>query len=255
MVGVVPIPSLEGYRHLELEFTEEFVGRHRPNYYAVVTEPITMEKRVVAAGNESFRISDEQWLELVREVAALAKRIHPETRVIAAVNTEELPLARQFALLPEVDIVAFQLYSPAGLYEDYRGWLGEGNVVDEAIAFAGAQGKETWITETWLSQPEVFTWEGTREGNPYFHEPFIAPLDANWMRVIVYYAQRHGVEGVSPFFTGKFVCYPATADPEERLRRFRQALERGARTALFYAYREVIAEVHRFRVESRCNPG
>ncbi len=46
MVGDLPkgeISSFEEYKEIEEAFTREFVGKHKPDYYAIVTEPITME--------------------------------------------------------------------------------------------------------------------------------------------------------------------------------------------------------------------
>jgi hypothetical protein len=242
------VSSFEQYKKIELDFTEKFIKRYNPEYYALVTEPITMEKRLKLGA----RLPDSQWVALVEETAAMVKTINPSIKTIAAVNTEpgQLELAKKFSDVADLDIVAFQLYGPAGLYDAYKGWVGKGDVVGEAIAHVQKKGKNAWITETWLSIPTVETWQGSKDSNSYFNEPWMAPLDAKWLRAITYYAQKYKVKSISPFFTGKFISYP-TSDRNQQRRNFLRDLTENKRTAPFYAYQDVIKEVRGGAVSGR----
>lgn len=243
MVGNLPegtVVSFEQYKKKELDFTEMFIKKHNPDYYAVVTEPITMEKRIKLGQ----RLQDAQWIRLVEETTNLIKNINPGIKTMAAVNTEsgQLDLAKKFASIENLDIVGFQLYGPAGMYKEYNGWIGKGEVVTEAIEYVKTQEKDTWITETWLSIPSAETWNGTKSSNRYFNEPFIAPLDAKWLKSMVYYAQKHNIKGVSPFFTGKFISYPSS-DKDKWKNNFLLDFNANKRTLPFYIYKDIIREV------------
>ncbi len=245
MVGNLPqgdVLSFEEYKKKELDFTLEFVKKHNPDYYAVVTEPITMEKRIKLPR----RLSDEEWVRLVRETVNLVKKIDPRIKTIAALNTEagQLDLARKFSRVGNLDIVAFQLYGPAGMYKEYKGWVGTGDVVTEAINYVQAQAKDVWLTETWLSIPTAETWNGTKSSNSYFNASFMAELDAKWLKLVTYYAQNNNIKGISPFFTGKFISYPES-NPEEQKQNFIRNFYSGHRTKPFCAYQDIIREVNR----------
>lgn len=244
MVGDLPhgaVVSFEEYKKKELDFTEMFIKKYAPDYYAVVTEPITMEKRIKLGK----RLSDFQWVELVEEIANLVRKFNPGIKTMAAVNTEpgQLDLAKKFSGVNNLDIVAFQLYGPAGMYKEYKGWVGKGEVVTDAIEYVQSQGKDTWITETWLSLPSIETWEGTKSANTYFNRPFMADLDAKWLKVITYYAEKHNIKGISPFFTGKFISYPSSSSREEQKNNLLRDFKANNRTLPFYAYKEAINEI------------
>jgi hypothetical protein len=53
------------------------------------------------------------------------------------------------------------------------------------------------------------------------------PVDAIWIQIMSYYAQRHNMKVVTPFYTGKFVAY--TEDPNV----FANALNNGNRTLVY----------------------
>jgi hypothetical protein len=210
-VGDLPkgkISSFKGYKEMQINFTKEFIKKHKPDYYAIVTEPITMEKRIKL----ERRVRDEEWVDLVKEINKLVKKISPKTKTMAAVNDEpgQAELAIKFAQIRDLDVVAFQFYNPFSFQR-----------LEKAVKFAEGQGKETWITETWQGPGEkVETFEGPKRVNPYFNYPFMAPLHAKWIKVAVYYAQNHNIDGFTPFFTNLFVAYPGTDNLKEANRAF-----------------------------------
>jgi len=242
MVGNLPqgtVGSFKEYKKKELDFTAMFIKKYNPDYYAVVTEPITMEKRIKLG----FRLSDEEWIDLVKDAADLVKEINPGVKTIAAVNTEaeQFDLAKKLAAVKNLDIIGFQLYGSAGMYKEYKGWAGTGDVVTQTIDYVKSKGKDTWITETWLSIPSAETWNGTKSSNTYFNDPMMAPLDAKWIKLITYYAEKYAIKGVSPFFTGKFISYPSNSRDEQKNNLLRD-FKTNNRTLPFYAYRDVIKE-------------
>ena len=66
-----------------------------------------------------------------------------------------------------------------------------------------------------------------------------------WIKVAAYYAQKHNMDGFTPFFTNLFVVYPGTDNIKEAIEISVRALKEGKRTEVFYAYKEVIEEVRK----------
>ena len=139
------VESFDVYKEREVNLTKILIGKYKPDYYLLLNEPMTMEKRT------GLNISDEQWINLVEEISQLTKKINPSTKTITTVEKSQLKLAKKFALIGNLDIVGFNLYSPKGMHQWYKGWLGKGDVVGETIEFVEKQGKDTFITETWFT--------------------------------------------------------------------------------------------------------
>jgi len=78
-----------------------------------------------------------------------------------------------------------------------------------------------------------------RRHEPYLCQGFMGEIDSKWARMITYYALKHGVSLVCPFFTGKFVRY--TDDPTA----WNEALLKGNRTPPFYEYQKLASEFQR----------
>jgi len=220
--------SFEEFKAVELETTEMIVERYKPEYYALIDEPTT---RLKEAGMPKSSVSLEEWKALAEEVSNKVKEINPLTKTIASVHKGELDYVDAFVDVPSLDIIGFNIYGREGIYEGYSGWVGEGDVVGRKIDFANSKGKETWIIETWL----------TLQNTPGFNEGWRQGLDAKWLRLMAYYAQRHDMNGIVPFFTVKFIAYfdPETITPRD----VENAFAEERRTEVFYAYREVINEV------------
>lgn len=198
-------------------YTKNIITILKPDYYGIIIEPETMERKY------NFDVADEDWVELVSRISKLSKQLSPNTKTVAGGHKEELRFLRLVSNIKDVDIIGFNIYGVEGIYSEYSGYLGKGDVVGDAIDYVNSKGKETWMLETWTSfMPEKAMDE---------------QIDAKWLRLMAYYAQKHNVKGIVPFFTGKFVYYGMS--PIE----FKSALNSGERTAVFYAYKSLIEEV------------
>jgi hypothetical protein len=209
--------SLGGYYQKLTTYTHDIIATIKPDYYGIVIEPETMETR------HGFSATDEEWVSIIDPVAQLSKQLSPSTKTNVGGHKEELGFLQLAADIAEIDIIGFNIYGTDGIYDEYSGYLGLGDVVGNTIAAVKAKGKETWILETWA-----------------FFDPDLAmdeQIDAKWIRVLTYYAQKHSMQAIVPFFTGKFVYYGSNSVE------FLTALQNGQRTASFYGYQSVIQEV------------
>ncbi len=216
--------DFNGYGNALENYTKNIIALIKPDYYGIVLEPMTMEQKY------NFDATDEQWVALVDRIAKLSKQLSPATKTVADGHKEELNFLQMASALASVDIIAFNIYETQGIYPEYSGYLGNGDVVGNSIDFANSKGKETWMLETWTSANigAFQTSMSTKE--------FMKPIDAKWVRVLTYYAQRHNMKAIVPFYTGKFVYYGT--DPKE----LQSALNSGQRTPVFYVYKDVVSE-------------
>lgn len=223
--------DFNGYGNALENYTKNIIALIKPDYFGIVLEPMTMEQKY------NFDATDEQWVALVDRIAKLSKQLSPATKTVADGHKEELNFLQMASALASVDIIAFNIYETQGIYSEYSGYLGNGDVVGNSIDFANSKGKETWMLETWTSANIGFfqTSMSTKE--------FMKPIDAKWVRVLTYYAQRHNMNAIVPFYTGKFVYYGT--DPNELL----SAINAGSRTPVFYAYKSIIEEVRKNMVK------
>ncbi len=209
--------DFSGYGNALENYTKSIIATVKPDYFGIVIEPMTMEQKY------NFNATDGQWVALVDKIAKLSKQVSPSTKTVAGGHKGELAFLRLASDVKDVDILGFDIYSVEGIYPEYSGYLGEGDVVGDAIDYVNLKGKETWMLETWTS----YISEKAMNEN----------IDAKWIRLMVYYAEKHNMKGIVPFFTGKFVYYGT--DPIE----FKSALDRKQRTAAFYSYKSIIEEV------------
>ncbi|MBU4141378.1 hypothetical protein KKE99_00700, partial [Patescibacteria group bacterium] len=152
-------------------------------------------------------------------------------KTVADGHKEELRFLRLVSNIKDLDIVGFNIYGMQGIYSEYSGYLGKGDVVGSAIDYANSKGKETWMLETWTSAMN------TPQEKARSVEEYMKPIDAKWIRLMAYYAQKHNMSGIVPFFTGKFVYYGSEQNE------FVSALNNKQRTPAFHAYKAVIEEV------------
>jgi tetratricopeptide (TPR) repeat protein len=205
--------SFEEYKEKNLEYTRVIIASVKPDYYGIVIEPTSHGEH-----KHRFDISNEEWRELVKEVADLSKSVSPNTKTVVAGHKGELDFIKAVADLPNLDIIGFNIYGEEKLEE-----------VAETIDYVEGLGKETWITETWF----------TLKSNPTFIYSWRQPLDADWTKTMAYFAKQHNMEGVIVFFTMKFVDYfPEDATIED----IKKAFDEGRRTDVFYTYKDVIQE-------------
>ncbi|MHA2324386.1 MAG: hypothetical protein ACXACB_03220 [Promethearchaeota archaeon] len=237
------VSSFNEFKSIELNSITNFMQRFNPEYYVFVDEPTS---RLNEAGLSRSSITSNMWAEHAMEASTVIKDINSSTKTVFAVHKGELGLVDSLVEVDELDIIGFNVYDVDGIYGEYSGWVGEGDVIGRKIDFVNSRGKGTWITEMW------FTLQYDRSGGelkrtPGFHYPWRAPLDAKWMRAITYYAQMHNMDGVVPFFTDKFVFYPMREDIlsqfDESFPAMQYVLDRNERTEVFYSYVEVIREL------------
>ncbi|MCG2724012.1 hypothetical protein L6303_04670, partial [archaeon] len=207
------------------DYTKNIIALIKPDYYGIVIEPETMEIKY------NFDASDADWKGLVGRIAGLSKQLSPNTKTAVAGHKEELSFLRIVSDIKDLDIVGFDIYGMEGIYSEYSGYLGKGDVVGSAIDYANSKGKETWILETWTSAMI------TSQQTAISVKEFMKPIDAKWLRLMIYYAQMHNMKAIAPFYTGKFVYYGS--DQNE----FVSALNNKQRTPAFYAYKSVIEEI------------
>ncbi|MBU4246206.1 MAG: hypothetical protein KKE71_04095, partial [Nanoarchaeota archaeon] len=177
------------------DYTKNIIALIKPDYYGIVIEPETMEIKY------NFDASDADWKGLVGRIAGLSKQLSPNTKTAVAGHKEELSFLRIVSDIKDLDIVGFDIYGMEGIYSEYSGYLGKGDVVGSAIDYANSKGKETWILETWTSAMI------TSQQTAISVKEFMKPIDAKWLRLMIYYAQMHNMKAIAPFYTGKFVYY------------------------------------------------
>ncbi|MFH1157307.1 MAG: hypothetical protein V1721_00235 [Pseudomonadota bacterium] len=209
------------YEDALTEYARNIIAAIKPDYFGIVIEPRTMEKQF------GFKATDEQWVKLHDKIATLSKQLSPGTKTVAGGHAGELGFLRLVSDVKNLDIVGFDIYSNQGLDPEYSGYLGKGDVIGKTIDFVNAKGKETWILETWTAAmvSKVEQYMSVKE--------YMKPVDAKWVRAMGYYAQRHNMKAVVPFFTGKFFYYGR--DPAE----LRAALERKDRTSAFHEFKSM----------------
>lgn len=200
--------SYDDYKETQLETIKEIAERYNPDYFSVVVEPITMERW------GRLNISDEQWISLVLDSAALVKKISPETQVVAATTAVELDLLNEFAGMESVDILGINPYREA-LFTDY---------IVKAIDRLSTR-KPVYITEIWIS------------GDSKRFYPL--KLEADFLRFAFDFTQRHNICGITPFFSKRFITASLIPNTQQ------EALYKGERTSVFYAYKEFISKVKR----------
>lgn len=217
--------DFNGYGKALEDYTKNIIGSIKPDYYGIVIEPMTMENK------HGFDATEEQWVELSGRVAKLSKELSPATKTAVGGHKEELGFLKLASGLESMDIIGFNIYDAQGIYSGYSGYLGQGDVVGEAIDFVNSNGKETWMLETWTAAmvTKVESYNSIQE--------YMKPIDAKWVRAMTYYAEKHNMKAIVPFYTGKFVYYGA--DPAG----FRSALAKGERMPVFYEYKKIIEEV------------
>ncbi len=206
-------------------YTRNIIAILKPDYYGIVIEPETMGRKY------NFEASNEDWKGLVGRIAGLSKQLSPNTKTAVAGHKEELNFLRTASDIKDLDIIGFDIYGMEGISPEYTGNLGKGDVVGDAIDYANSKGKETWMLETWTSAMN------NSQQQALSIKEFMKPIDAKWIQLMTYYAQKHNMSAIVPFYTGKFVYYGS--DQNELV----SALNNKQRTPVFYAYKSVIEEI------------
>ncbi|MFH1048187.1 MAG: hypothetical protein V1732_00810 [Patescibacteria group bacterium] len=217
--------NFSSYDQALSDYTKNIIAMIKPDYYGIILEPTTMETKY------NFDATDEEWAALVDRIAKLSKQLSPNTKTVADGHKEELNFLRIVSDIKDVDIIGFNIYGMQGIYSEYAGYLGKGDVVGDAIDYANSKGKETWMLETWTSAMN------NSQQKAMGIKEFMKPIDAKWIQLMAYYAQKHNMSAIVPFYTGKFVYYGNNQNE------FVSALNSNQRTPAFYAYKSVIEEI------------
>ncbi len=208
------------------KYARDIIAAIKPDYFGIVMEPATMEKK------HGFSATDEQWRDLADKTAGLSKQLSPATKTVADGHKEELNFLRLASDLNNMDVIGFNIYDSTGIYDEYSGYLGKGDVVGKTIDYANSKGKKTWILETWVTDCS-----SSPEKKKACTSSFMQTIDAKWIRTMSHYAQKHSMDAITPFFTGKFVYYG------ESQSEFDSAINNGEKTPVFYEYKSIIEEI------------
>lgn len=217
--------SFSDYDKALNDYTKNIIAVVKPDYYGIIIEPETMERKY------NFEASDKDWKDLVGRISELSKQLSPNIKTAVAGHKEELNFLRIVSDVKDLDIVGFDIYGMEGIYSEYAGNLGKGDVVGSAIDYSNSKGKETWMLETWTSAMN------NSQQQALSIKEFMKPIDAKWIQLMAYYAQKHNMSAIAPFYTGKFVYYGN--DQNE----FVSALNNKQRTPAFEAYKSVVEEI------------
>ncbi len=198
-------PTFEEYLALEINHTRMLVSKYKPEFYGIVVEITTMQKRI----GRSF--TAEQWTKLITQVHKTVKEACNATRTFVSILVEEADRFLDPILKTEIEIIAFNVYSPRAAEN-----------VGKYITYAKEKsGKEAWIWENWWGSQ----WDPlTREPLIWFRDCYWQEINAKWIKLIAYIAQTYGAKMMSPFFTEQFVyCNHEYGKPPEK--QFTEILE------------------------------
>ncbi len=216
--------DLKKYEQELTNYTKN-IASLKPDYYGILIEPSTMEIK------HNFTASDEEWIASVKRISELSKQLSPNTKTVVAGNKQELKFLQLASDINTIDIIGFNIYDNSGIYSEYSGYLGNGDVVGKNIDYANSKGKETWILETW-----VIDLTASKDKQVMGSQEFMKTIDSKWIQVMTYYGQMHNMKVISPFFTGKFVSYSDNSTV------FISALNNNERTQVFTTYQNMTQE-------------
>ncbi len=217
--------SFNEYDKQLTDYTKNIISVIKPDYYGLVIEPSTMERK------HGFNASDEEWIQSIKKNSELSKQLSPNTKTAVGGHKMELNFLQLASNIDTLDIIGFNIYDMSGIDPDSSSYLGKGDVVGNTIDLANLKGKETWVLETWVTDLTA-----SKERQKIGVQEFMEPIDAKWIRVISYYAQMHNMKVVTPFFTGKFIAY--TEDTNV----FMDSLNGENRTPVYQTFKDLIQE-------------
>ncbi len=217
--------DLNKYEQELTDYTKNIIASIKPDYYGILIEPSTMETK------HSFTASDEEWIATVEKISELSKQLSPNTKTAVAGHKQELNFLQLASNINNVDIIGFNIYDMSGIYAEYSGYLGNGDVVGKTIDYANSKGKETWILETWVMDVTA-----SKDKQVMGSHEFMKTIDSKWIQVITYYGQMHNMKVITPFFTGKFVEY--TDDSSL----FISSLNNNEHTQVYTSFKNLIQE-------------
>ena len=228
-------------------FIYEIVAQYQPEYLELPEGPT------------GFR----NLLEMLPDIRGWLDEVSPHTKIIMMEGPVYDSQVEKFKALvdnPYIDIVSIHLVEL--LYPSYRAR------VEEMASYARVKSKTLWCTDTWLSDggwayhgpkltPEgyntftfdtMIAWLNQGKFDKVLEKldlPWREPLDAQWQRAIVYYAQKLGFQSISPFHIQYFIDYDTSfyTPLGANIKSWKNSLYQGKRTAVYYSYSDIINEV------------
>ncbi len=206
MVGKGRIRSKREYLERELEFVDEVVCRHKPDYFGILVEPTTMQKRC------GLSLSLNEWIEIINAVNERVKRCSPETKTFISLLVEEAKEGlATIARKTNVDVIGVNIWNERQL-EKVRS-LHFAEVIRKS-------GKTPWIWMNWLEN----------QGSEDFRSCKNQLKAIEWFDKVYDVALEEGFELVSPFFTEQlFYC-----EYENKKGDLFESVEAGRKTPLFF---------------------
>jgi|GEM_PF-677882 len=218
----------EEYHAKAVRAAKYIISTWHPDYYTIIHEPS------IRMGHQGWYMSRNEWKTHVEIICNLAKSLDSDVITTATVynNQYDINYIDYFVQVSSLDIVGFDIYDRWGL---------DNGEIEQKINLIRDARKKVSIEETWPEPDNRF------EGR---YDPERAWWDSRWTRVITYFAQKHKVELVEPFYSTQFILYPgymaASEDNKpipQYIHDFKTDLAEGRRTPTFCAYKKVIEEV------------
>lgn len=219
--GFIKFKDFEEYRNTELDFTRDFISKYHPDYYVIVDEITTMERRT------GLNAPDEEWGKLVLEVNDLVKDISPQTKTVATGHSQELTFLKALAdNIPSLDMIGMNIWGIDQIDET----TSIGKKFKDTIAYVQAKNKGVVFEQTWALLHDA------PEAKKLSTLDFMKEPDAKYIKVLTYYASMNKIDIYSPFYVGKFIEY--SSDPVK----FMASFNSKQRTPAYYAYKSIIEE-------------
>lgn len=218
--GFVKFSSFKEYKDTEINFTKMFIEKYHPDYYVVVDEITTMERRT------GLNVSDEEWGGLVQETVNLVKNISPGTKTVATGHSQELGFLKALADIGNLDMIGLNIWGIDQIDETTQ----IGKNIKDTIIYVQSKDKGVVFEQTW------FLLHDAPEMKKISTLDLVKEPDAKYIKVLAYYANMNNVDIYSPFYIGKFIEY--SVDPIK----FKASFNSGQRTPAYEAYKSVIEE-------------
>jgi hypothetical protein len=220
--GTLKIGTLSEWKDIAVDFYAELARRYHPEIFVLVHEPTTMTERM------GIEASPAEWRDFVQKTAAVVKRESPGSRLAAGGLAKEIDYFREFAKLPEVDLLTMDIYNLRSIETN-----------NEMVSIGRAAGKPVYIEETWRPWQPLHTREQFAAG---IGSARFENLDALWLKAMVVYASANDLGMVTPFWTQTFFYYGAGDDSgldNAYNQKVVEALRGKRRTNIFNAYQEL----------------
>ncbi|HMF34855.1 MAG TPA: hypothetical protein VKK79_25765 [Candidatus Lokiarchaeia archaeon] len=223
--------AAESYRNHKIswaQFQDAWVARvtflaerYKPNYYTVIKEPGWYFAMIADFPINPDIFNENTWTNLAARLIAAVKSVSPSTKVGVSVPADiyhektglHLRFMTQVITLPDLDFIGFDIYGPTG-FDDTLLFLSQ----------VGSNGKAVWINEAWTTTKAAESADSSQQA-----------LDAEWAKVVYYFALKIGAQGLSPFFTDYLASYQPRPTDEAQLLSFY-----AGRTPVFYAFQDII---------------